>query len=324
MDETSNRRADHRLARSLVLALGALLVSAPGVPALTSFSVADQDGTPVAEFRWLLEEDNTHPAAVGAVDAASLGVSVHHSHAPVVASGTSADLGALLAAVDSAKRYFVSVLPGLPGSSVKVGDFALGGVSIAPGQASATVHVHANPLPSAQLSVYAFHDRRSLNSEPDIGNEEGLAGFEVRLYDAVLGEQSFFDFCGNPLGTTYNGAACDDVASIGNGIILTGSDGEVTVQNLYPGKYAVEVVPTTQCPDGSEWIQTSTIEGKHEVDAFVEAGGPQFLQPVDFPLNGGALPLAPEPLDGPRAGKSRRRWRRAGGNAGDKLSVHST
>lgn len=56
-------------------------------------SVVDQDGTPVSGFKWLLEEDNTHLPEPGVhksvaadVKDNTLSISIHKSHAPVVAS----------------------------------------------------------------------------------------------------------------------------------------------------------------------------------------------------------------------------------------------
>ena len=36
-----------------------------------------------------------------------------------------------------------------------------------------------------EISVYAFEDNGTINGEPDIGSEHGLAGLEVRFSDAV-------------------------------------------------------------------------------------------------------------------------------------------
>jgi hypothetical protein len=57
------------------------------------------------------------------------------------------------------------------------------------------------------------------------------------------------------------------------GQCLTDENGEVTIPNLGAGKYGVFVVP----PDGQGWIQTSTLEGTHTIDAWVEEGNTGFI-----------------------------------------------
>ena len=174
----------------------ATLAPAPAA-ALSSLSVVDENGGAVGSYRWLLEEDTTHPVTLGAHDADSTGVTIHTSHNPVVASGDSGDLAALFAGVDPTKRYFVSILAN------PVGAFTQSGTPIAAGQDAATVTVLSNPLESAQLSVFVFMDDNKTNSEPDLRpipaipgapmKESGIEGFEIRIYDAIVGEQSFFD-----------------------------------------------------------------------------------------------------------------------------------
>ena len=108
-----------------------------------------------------------------------------------------------------------------------------------------------HPLPLGKLVVHAFHDRRSVNAAPDFvggadgGGEPGLEGFEVRLHDTVGEVQA--DYNGDPL--------C-------GGVCLTDADGNVTIPNLAPGRYEIEVLP----PDGEDWLQTTTFEGTHLID----------------------------------------------------------
>ena len=45
-------------------------------------------------------------------------------------------------------------------------------------------------------------------------------------------------------------------------------EGKVKIPNLGPNRYALSVTP----PDGSGWIQTTTLEGNHDWDAWVMEG----------------------------------------------------
>ena len=50
---------------------------------------------PIANFRWLIEEDTTHAVTPGVSDPNSLAFSLHKAHAPVVASGDQANAAPL-------------------------------------------------------------------------------------------------------------------------------------------------------------------------------------------------------------------------------------
>lgn len=306
----------------LVATLASLFV--PGVAAAVQLTVV----TPVADptsvtgtrlvpltdvgFRYLIEEDNTDlviPGPAGAANANIPSLTRRKSHTPVVragvddatASASTTDLPTGTATVDGldpAGRYVVSVLP-LNGP---VARFTLGGASFAGSAANVQVVVHRQPVPTAQISILAFHDNRPINAAPDVPAEGGLQGFSVQLFDA--GGQISQDAFGNMLGTTYqknndgtpklDAAGNPIVHKMGSGEILTDANGEALIQYLFPGKYGVKVVP----PIGTSWIQTSTIEGTHVVDAWVKAGEPPyfaewgffmwhaffgFVQPITFP-----------------------------------------
>jgi len=75
-----------------------------------TINVVDPNGVPVADFRWLVEEDATKdvdftPAQPGR----DLSLSFHTSYMPVAGKGDSATSTSI--ALDPTKRYFVSVLP---------------------------------------------------------------------------------------------------------------------------------------------------------------------------------------------------------------------
>ncbi|MHC4616857.1 MAG: multicopper oxidase domain-containing protein [Planctomycetota bacterium] len=255
-----------------VLIVGTVLLSLFLQPDLKAFTldVEDPQGAPVSGFRWLLEEDTTHPVTPGAPVADSLAVSIHRSYAPLVAKGHSdtntADVG-----VADDRRYVVSVLPDA--------DYSISGRNVAVGQDSVTVIVNPLPLPTAQISILVFHDNHPINNAPDTA-EEPLQGFSIIMSD-IAGQQ-MMDAFGNMLGTTYmmdsnTGQFLLDeegnpvVDQMGNMVIETDANGEALIKYLAPGKYGIQVVPP---PNQPGWIQTSTIEGTPTVDAWVKANEP--------------------------------------------------
>ena len=247
-----------------------------------TIKVVDPAGFQIPNFRWLLEEDNTHLITPGVVDPTSLSFSIHNSCAPVIAAGTEANA---TVDVDPSVRYVVSVLPDA--------DYSNGGGLVAAGQTEITICVNKNPLPTAQISVLVFHDHAPLNNQPDMakfgvgGAEEGLEGFSVVLHDAA--GQVMMDAFANPLGTTYQMSGGEHVLDLegnpvvdvmGDSVILTDANGEASIKNVAPNKYGIIVVP----PAGQGWLQTSTIEGTPVVDAWVKAGEPKYLIEFGPPL----------------------------------------
>ena len=245
-------------------------------------NVVDQDDNPVAGFKWLLEEDTTHDPqpgihlpvdndmtpGSGAVFNNTLSISLHKSHAPVVASGEEPTGSSTAIAVDPG-RYFVSVLPfGDRSESGTTYDMGGSPVTVVDNNESVTVYVRTNPIETAQVSIKVFHDGNGgpLNNAPDPA-EPGLAGFTVTLLDQA--GDIVQDYFGHPL--------------CGTGVCLTDANGEVTIQNLAPNKYGIEVVPPapdcTTDPDNC-WRQTTTIEGTQIIDAWVRPNEPPFL--VEF------------------------------------------
>ncbi|HET20444.1 MAG TPA: hypothetical protein ENO16_07555, partial [Chromatiales bacterium] len=263
------RQVAPRLVLLMMLAmLGAMIPQAQVLAQTLNINVVDPQGNPIAGgFRWLVEEDATRdvdftPAQPGR----DLSLSFHTSYMPVADKG---DEGAPSVALDDTKRYFVSVLP-------KSG-YQMGGAPVQRGQTSVTVTVNPSPIPTAQISIFVFNDNHPINNAPDLPQETGLGGFTILLAEAgggygQSGGAVTQDAFGNPIGTEYDAAG--NVVSMGTGIITTGPDGVVLIKNLAPGKYGIQAVP----PAGSEWQQTSTIEGTKTIDAWVKANEPSYFQ----------------------------------------------
>jgi hypothetical protein len=254
-----------RLFLSLLLLTG--LMQALDARALT-IKVVGPNGQPIdVGFRWLVEEDATKdvdftPAQPGR----DLSLSLHTSYMPLAGKGDSSNPAI---ALDAGKRYYVSVLPN--------SGYQMGGAQVKPGQTAVTVTVNNQPIPTAQISVFAFNDNQPINNAPDLPQEQGLAGFSVLLFEpggtyGISGGQMSQDAYGNPLGTSYDAAG--NVVTRGDGTLKTGPDGTLLIKNLAPGKYGIQMVP----PAGSGWHQTSTIEGTKTIDAWVKANEPSYFQ----------------------------------------------
>lgn len=243
-------------------------ISAAGPAAALDLAVTGSDGQPVTEFRWLIERDATYAVEPGVIDPHSLGVSFHRSYMPVVATGSAAELPLDLA-LDPGGHYYVSILPD--------SGYSNGGARFAGDAAQVEVVVNPLPIPTAQITVFAFEDTRPINNAPDLPGEQGLAGFTVVLEDAAgrygaPGGQMMLDAFGNMLGTTYNPDGTVDVP--GTGVIQTDQNGIAVIRNLPPGKFGVQVIP----PDGEPWVQTTTIEGSRVIDAWVKANEPPYFR----------------------------------------------
>ncbi len=272
-----NKQPSRMKTANLFLAFITLVcVMATAMPAVSapknvSLNVVGPGGQAIGTgFRWLLEEDATFHPALGVDEGTdALSLNFHRSYMPVVGSGDENDAGNILVP-DAGKHYFVSVLPKEPGT------YALGGAGIAPGENTVTVTLNALPTPTAQISVYVFHDNNPLNNAPDLPQETGLGGFSIIVEEpagryGAAGGQVLQDAFGNMLGTTYD--ADGNILQNGTGTIFTDANGLALIKNLPPGKYGLRV----SAPIGSNWIQTATIEGTKTIDAWVKANEPPYF-----------------------------------------------
>jgi hypothetical protein len=249
----------------LIICLGLWMATFFIPAALQAFtlSVTGSDGGNVGSYRWLLEEDATFHINPQVQPPVQQTLNFHRSYIPVVTKGTSADLS-LLTNADPTKHYYLSILPDNAGTDA---GYTIGGAPVKAGQTAASVTVNKLPLPTAQITVFAFEDNFPINNSPNLPQEKGLAGFKVILIDAggrygISGGQQMLDAFGQPVGTV--------------GTATTDADGFATFKNLSPGKYAVQVIP----PSGQGWLQTTTIEGTKGIDSWVKANEPSLL--VEF------------------------------------------
>jgi hypothetical protein len=241
----------------LLLGIALITVLSPKLAAraapgdVTIYVVDRSTGDPLTEWRYLVNEDTAHTDP---------SITPPRSYSPVVATGDNFNPTVNL----PPGKYLVTVLGG-PFPPVP-GEHKLGGAhfTVDGNEQDVTVELVPGPLPLATLRVRVFHDNNSVNGEDDIPLEEGIEGFPVVISDPT-GEVSV-DFFGNPLCAEYDSNG-DYIPGTG-GECLTDANGYAVIPNLPPLKYEVTPIP----PDGSGWIQTTTIEGTHANDAWLEEG----------------------------------------------------
>ncbi|MCB0066393.1 MAG: hypothetical protein KDD77_04530, partial [Caldilineaceae bacterium] len=153
-------------------------------------------------------------------------------------------------------RYLVSVMA----DGYKIG----GAHFTVPLTGPVTVELHPHPLPSATMRIKVFEDISPVNGQMDAPAEGGLAGFRVTIND-TLGQVSV-DVFGNPLCTTYD-ANMEPTGQ--TDCLYSDANGDIVVPNLGPLRYDVLVTP----PDGSDWVETTTLEGSPSWDTWLQEGG---------------------------------------------------
>lgn len=138
------------------------------------------------------------------------------------------------------------------------------------------VETHPLPLPAATIRIRVFEDTMT-NGQFDAPGEHGLAGFRAQVAD-LLGLITT-DVYGNPICTEYerdgNGQIIFDpegnpipIPDTG-GVCVSDENGDITVPNMSPNRFDVTVAP----PTGTNWIQTTTLEGGPGWDTWLLEGG---------------------------------------------------
>jgi hypothetical protein len=195
---------------------------------------------------------------------------------PIVAQGDQNDLngGKTLDNLPAGK-YLISVTA--DGYKIDGSHFEVTG-----GQRSdVTVAMQPYPLPLGTVRLRVFNDSIPVDGTYEVGAERGLAGFTAHLAD-VLGEVTV-DYYGNPLCTRYvhvrpdathpAGAVVFDngkprIAPGSTGKCVSDANGDITIENLGPDRYASQVI----APTGQTWAQTTTLEGNWDWDVWVQEG----------------------------------------------------
>jgi hypothetical protein len=291
---------------SLVLLIGyaatVLPAAAPGTTGAITLRVQSartvgpppqvQQGDAITAYRWLITADdvgdphdalrNCLPARAGVASAADFAehckwpsIRSTPGAVPVVAQGDESDLdtGTSLGELP-AGRYLISVTA--DGYKIDGEHF-----TVTPGQTTGlTVGMHPYPLPLGTIRIRVFNDNVPVDGTYEVGTERGLGGFTAHLAD-VMGEVST-DYYGNPLCTEYKRGAPDASHPAGQVVFADGkpvisaestgcksdANGDIVIPNLGPNRYGATVIP----PAGSGWVQTTTLEGGHDWDIWVQEG----------------------------------------------------
>jgi len=201
------------------------------------------------------------------------GVHTTPGWAPIVTQGTQDDLPVTL----PDGNYLISILA--DGYKVDGEHFAMP----LPDPGLVQVAVHPLPLPPAEMVIKVFNDNSMTNSQFDAPVEQpepgptSMAGFRVSLND-IAGEITT-DLFGNPLCTEYEKDTAGNVLVDEDGmplnIVKIGGEclsddyGTIVIPNIGPMRYDVLVTP----PDGTDWIQTTTLEGSHGWDTWLQEAG---------------------------------------------------
>ncbi len=245
-----------------------------------------KEGDPVADYKFLLNVDNTgstaqrtptgacSPTGDAAYPANCDWPSIRelpHTTAPIFAQGNQDDLAGLKDLPPG--KYLISVLA--DGFKLDGAHFTVPFTSDAP----VDVFLQPNPLPDSTLRLQVYNDNALTNGAID-NSEEGLKGFQGHIND-TLGEVTT-DVYGNPLCTTYVGenptdytipaAALDAeglpvVKTIG-GKCFSDATGMLAIPHVGTNRYTATATP----PDGTDWIQTTTLEGNHDFDSWIAEG----------------------------------------------------
>jgi hypothetical protein len=251
-----------------------------------------QLGDPIAKYKWLITRDDVgdpHDTAEHCLPSRA-GVNSTPNFAdtckwpsirttpgavPVIAQGSQDDLNTTKALEHLPNgKYLISVTG--DGYKIDGAHFVVDGAT-----GMVTVAMQPYPLPLGTIRIRVFNDSAPVDATYEINAEHGIAGFTAHLAD-VLGEVTT-DYYGNPLCTTYVHSAPDAthplgqmVFDAGKPVITAGSigkcvsdaAGDIVIPNLGPDRYAAQVVS----PTGSNWAQTTTLEGGHDWDIWVQEG----------------------------------------------------
>jgi len=262
---------------------------------------------PIANFKYIINVDTTgttgqrSPAVGSGCSALDPGypssclwqsIAENSGGSPIYTQGDQSDFP-LLAMPDG--RYLISVIA--DGYKIDGAHFCVDTVApaepgcINPLAGPLAVSLQPNPLPDGTVRALVFEDNAPTNMGWDTG-ENLMAGFVGGVADTLGPIQT--DVYGNPLCTRYQGEDFDadpnttdtyaiPLASLDADMLpipIPGTGGEcvsdaagmLAIPHLGSNRYTVTVTP----PDGQTWIQTTTLEGNHDYDAWNMEGDTGF------------------------------------------------
>jgi hypothetical protein len=272
-----------------------------GAPAGDPNPPGIDEGDPITQYRFIINEDNTgdpwqarYPDCSRYTDASLTVVNAAYpadcnwpsiaavaSSSPIVTQGDDSILSEATNLTLPDGKYLISVIA--DGFRIDGQWFTLPMEESALGSGVATVNVAMQPLPlpTATARIRVFEDNALPNSAPDPATERGLAGFAGHIGD--WGGEITTDIYGNPLCTEYqpgsgpNGYAYDadglpiPIEGTG-GHCLSDANGDIVIPNLGTNRFEAWVVP----PDGTNWVETTTLEGNKGWDTWLMEGDTGF------------------------------------------------
>jgi hypothetical protein len=267
-------------------------------------------GDPITSFRYIINVDNAgtttqrspadgcNPGYPGYPDTCNwVSIAGVKSSSPIFTQGDESDFGPGISFPASCTtatpcRYLVSVL---------ADNFKIDGAHFTvpiDNDGNVTVEMQPYDLPDATIQAEVFEDVAPTNSAPDVPAERGLAGFVGHIADYI--DEVTTDVNGDPLcGNNHCVSKCyavdggvdigtvdpidadgrcpfreelpADATTIDTNALISADaviEGKLIIPNLGPNRYALSIVK----PNGTDWAQTTTLEGNHDWDAWVMEG----------------------------------------------------
>ncbi len=264
-------------------------------------------GDPITQYKFIINEDNTgFPTQARTPDCSPFldppantvvnpdypancqwpSIRAQPGWAPIVTQGDQTILNETTGLNLPPGRYLISVLA--DGYKIDGAHFTVP----LPAPGLVEVQMQPYPLPTATIRIKVFEDNSPTNGQPDIPAEHGLAGFKAYVND-WLGQTST-DVYGNPLCTQYQ-LGVDGRPILVNGVpipipgtggaCVSDANGDIVIPNMGPNRWAVSVVP----PDGTDWVQTTTLEGAHDWDTWIQEGATGY--DTEFAVAGEPFPF---------------------------------
>ncbi|MEP6855379.1 MAG: hypothetical protein ABJA33_07915, partial [Pedococcus sp.] len=255
-------------------------------------------GDPIAKYKWLINADDsgdpgtvTNPLTDKCLPGRAPGGSADPNYAdtcpwpstratsgfaPVIAQGDETDL--------NRTKTLDALPPGKYLISVTAKDFKIDGAHFAVaggGTQAVTVAMNPTPLPLSTIKIQVFQDNAPVDGTYEVGAESVLSGFSGYLSD-VFGPVSV-DYYGNALCTKYNHVTANqsspivftngrpEIAATSTGKCVSDASGVITIPNLGPNRYGALVSPPAPVA-GYQWVQTTTLEGAHDHDIWIQEG----------------------------------------------------
>jgi hypothetical protein len=229
-------------------------------------------GDPISEYKFLINLDNTgnpnqpreagcSPDDPGYPDSCDWpSIREVPGAAPIITQGDQTILSGATGISLPDGKYLISVLA----DGYKIGGKHFTVPLNDPGLV--TVELQPHPLPTATMRIKVFEDISSTNGQMDAPAEQGLAGFRAIVAD-ILGQVSV-DVFGNALCTIYD-ADMNPIGVDEYGCLVSDANGDIVIPNLGPNRFDVNLTP----PAGQGWVQTTTLEGSHSWDTWLQEGG---------------------------------------------------